>query len=257
MATNKTNSAVIWRGLSLLDNVTPIAVVVTGMAEASGNSKTGAMIQTYIVLDNGEKPAEAVRSGSDAAICGDCPHRRQADGSRSCYVNLATGLSTVGKFLVAGRYETMSPDDAGTLCAGRAVRLGTYGDPAAVPAHVWAALLRLSSSHTGYTHQWRAAGVSERLRGLVMASCDSEQDRIDARAQGWRTFRVRRASASGVEPLTAGEIVCPASSEAGKRVTCEDCGLCAGASRPAKDIAIIDHSTRALAVRKKLVVLQA
>ena len=41
-----------------------------------------------------------------------------------------------------------------------------------------------------------------------------------------------------------------------KRVTCEACGLCAGASRPAKDIAIVDHSVRARAALKRLQVLQ-
>lgn len=38
-----------------------------------------------------------------------------------------------------------------------------------------------------------------------------------------------------------GEIICPASDEGGHRVGCQECGLCAGASRQAKDILIQLH----------------
>ena len=69
------------------------------------------------------------------------------------------------------------------------VRLGTYGDPAAVPASIWSDLVAYSDGHTGYTHQWR---TSPGLRGLCMASVDSEEEAIEAWALGWRTFRVIR-----------------------------------------------------------------
>jgi len=249
-------SAIIWRGTSLLDGVTPIAVVVTGIAHKSGNAKTGAMVQTYILVD-GVKPKVAIDDGTDAAICGACPHRKQADtGKRSCYVNLATGLNVVGRQMLAGKYETRSVDEVAVACAGLPVRLGTYGDPAAVPVEVWMRLIRHAASHTGYTHQWRLDAV-DAYRQLLMASCDSEADRVSAKASGWRTFRVR-AVAEASAPLMAGEIVCPASFEAGKRTTCERCGLCAGASKGAKvkDIAIINHSTSARAALRKLAVIQ-
>jgi hypothetical protein len=248
------NSAVIWRGYSLLSPTSRIAVVVTGMKQRSLNSKTGGMVQTYIVRDD-MRPYEAIVTGADEAICGQCPHRRQADGSRSCYVNPATGLNSVGKQLIGGAYPDLSPDAAGELCRGRSVRLGTYGDPAAVPMHVWLALTAHAANWTGYTHQWRNRHAVA-YQGYVMASCDSEADRAAAQAKGWRTFRVRRMTPTGPEPMGGREIVCPASAEGGKRVTCEACGLCAGASRPAKDIAIIDHSVRARAALKRLQVLQ-
>ncbi len=248
------DSAVIYRGISLLDGVTPIAVVVTGMKHRSNNEKTGAMVQTYIVVDN-VKPKAAIDSGADVAICGQCPHRKQPDGSRSCYVNLATGLNVVGRQLMAGKYPDADVETVALACKGRPVRLGTYGDPAAVPLSVWIALTAHASNWTGYTHQWRLAAVSH-YAPYVMASCDSEQDRVDAKSQGWRTFRVRSVAESR-QPLMAGEIVCPASMEAGKKTTCERCGLCAGTTKKAKDIAIINHSVSARAQLKKLAVIQA
>ena len=200
------------------------------------------------------RPADAINNGADKAICGACPHRKQPDGSRSCYVNMATGLSSVGRYLLSGRYPEISASEAGHNVAGRAVRLGTYGDPAAVPPEVWRALVAFASSHTGYTHQWRTH-AAQGLQGLLMASVDSDAERTLAKLFGWRTFRVRRLGADGPESLSAREIVCPASLEGGHKVQCDGCGLCAGASRPAKDIAIIDHSPRANAARRRLTVL--
>jgi hypothetical protein len=243
------NSAVIWRGFSLLSPTVQIVVVVSGMSDRSGNSKTGGMIQTYIIRDD-MRPYDAIVSGGDDAICGLCPHRRQADGTRSCYVNPATGLLTIGRKLLAGDYPDMSPDAAAIACSGRAIRLGTYGDPAAVPADIWRRLLAHTNNWTGYTHQWRMRHAAA-YRWYVMASCDSDLDRTEAKARGWRTFRVRKVSDAGIEPMGAREIVCPASHEAGKLVTCEDCRLCAGTSRSAKDIAIIDHSARARGVMRR------
>lgn len=248
------NSAVIWRGASLLSPTVTIAVVVTGMKERSGNSKTGGMVQTYIIRDD-MRPYDAIVSGDDDAICGMCPHRRQEDGRRSCYVNPATGLLTVGRRLLAGEYPDTTPEIASEACRGRSVRIGTYGDPAAVPLWVWRELTTHAANWTGYTHQWKLRHVAA-YRWYIMASCDSDADRVDAKARGWRTFRVRNVNSSGVDPIGEREIVCPASHEAGKRVTCEDCGLCAGNSRPAKDIAIINHSASARGALRRLQVLQ-
>jgi hypothetical protein len=248
------NSAVIYRGFSLLSPEVRIAVVVSGMKERSGNSKTGGMIQTYIIRDD-MRPYDAIVSGADEAICGLCPHRRQADGTRSCYVNPATGLLTIGRKLLAGDYPDMSTSDAAIACSGRSIRIGTYGDPAAVPLYVWRELTAHAANWTGYTHQWRMRHVPA-YQGFVMASCDSESDRIDAKARGWRTFRVRKVTSEGPEPMGEREIICPASIEGGKRTTCEDCGLCAGTTIKAKDIAIIDHSVRARGALRRLQVIQ-
>ena len=92
--------------------------------------------------------------------------------------------------------------------------------------------------HTGYTHQWRRIGSA--LAGLVMASVHTPEERTHARALGYRCFRVVRA----VSDLLPGEILCPASTEAGARTTCERCTLCDGSRGPTDrraDIAIVAH----------------
>lgn len=248
------NSAIVYRGISELDGVTPIVVVLTGLAsDRTSNKKTGGMVQAYILVA-GWSATDAVHNGTDFAICGDCKHRGDGTGKdRACYVSLATGLSAVSRGVQAGTYPRLSLQQAAVALAGRQLRLGTYGDPAAVPLSVWEALLVNAAGWTGYTHQWR---TRPDLAALVMASVDTPEEYTAAKAAGWRTFRVRRALAAGVDPLLYREIVCPAGEEGGRRVTCEECQLCRGNARPAKDIAIIDHSVRGRAAVRRLNVLQ-
>src|SRR5262245_27962174 len=82
-AGKRPQGVVLYRGASLL-NGSAVVVVAVGLARKSKNVKTGNMVQTYILADNEEDPVQAVKSGADPAICGDCPHR-----GRSCYVNVA------------------------------------------------------------------------------------------------------------------------------------------------------------------------
>lgn len=248
------DSAVVWRGLSELDHVTPICVVLTGMGRGSRNRKTGAMVQAYIVVQ-GWTAKQAIDNGADFAVCGDCPKRGHRGKGRTCYVSLATGLGVVGRRVARGGYPVMSLASAAQAIVGRQLRIGTYGDPAAVPAEVWRALLENISGWTGYTHQWRHA---QGLAPFLMASADTAEERTQANAEGWRTFRVRAVAPNGLaEPLRPGEVVCPASAEAGKRVTCDSCQLCRGQARQARDVAIVDHSTQALAKIRRLPMLKS
>ena len=225
-------SHIVWRGLSQLDGVTPVCVVLT---DGSANRKTGGMCQAYILVDRAN-PHTAWTQGRDSAVCGDCPLRgRKGETKRRCYVSFATGLSSIGKRLEAGLIPEIPMWRAHEMLVGRSLRLGAYGDPAAVPLYLWETLTNACRTWTGYTHQWRNPAHAGLAR-LCMASCDSEADRVLARSMGWRTFRVRRDG-----PIGDREIMCPASDEAGKRTTCERCGLCAGTSRAAKDVTILDH----------------
>ena len=216
MATKKASGYIIYRGPSLLNGEPIVVVAVT----KSSNVKTGDMVQTYILVDNGLTPVINSQSLNDIAICGDCPHRRGLGGS--CYVNLGQGPRAVADGIVRGIY----PDNiamASTLSAGRMVRLGTYGDPAAVPKIIWDTLLLNAKGSTGYTHQWKNDKAAH-VMDYCMASADSADDRMAAIAKGYRTFRVRTES----EALLSGEFICPASKEAGKRLTCDTCGACNG-----------------------------
>lgn len=227
---------VFYDGPSMLDGAPIIGIAVTSK---SRNGKTGEMIQTYILRADID-PVTALRIGADVSICGDCVHRPANGGS--CYVDVPKSVLAIYAAWIRGGYRLASPRTVGRALAGRVVRIGSYGDPAAIPAAHWRAIIRHAAGHTGYTHQWRLA-LAQGLRGIVMASADSAQDRDVARAMGWRTFRVRTAA----ESLGAREITCPASDEAGNRRQCITCRACDGAPRGTAQasVAIIVHGARA------------
>lgn len=218
---------VFYDGPSMLDGAPIVGIAVLH----SANAKTGDMVQTYI-LRSDSHPVAAIRSGDDASVCGDCPHR-----GTSCYVDVGKSVAAVFACWVRGGYPLIDPRDTGLLTSGRYVRIGAYGDPAAIPLEHWLRLIQHAAGHTGYSHQWRKPEF-QGFRDIVMASADSAADMDVARAMGWRTFRVRTAA----ETLAAREIACPASDEAGKSKQCITCRACDGADRPGKaSIAIIVH----------------
>lgn len=236
------NGIILYEGPSMLDGH-PIVVIATGIKTGSTNVKTGAMIQTYI-LRSDMPPIDAVRSGDDASICGGCTHRGDGTGKgRSCYVTLMHGPRGVYAAYKRGSYPLASSvgvKNIPSVFAERMVRLGTYGDPAAVPGYLWQIILKKAKGWTGYTHQWRTI-PADAWAPLVMASADTEQDMRDAHALGYRTFRVTPV---GEGPIKGAEIVCPASHEAGQKVECIDCKACMGTSAKARvSIQIMAHGT--------------
>lgn len=246
--TPRARNAVIYSGPSLIDGAPIVVIAIL----KTGNSKTGQMIQTHIIRAD-MHPLDASKTGADASICGACIHRgtptndparKQATG-RTCYVNLGQGPTQVFKAYRAGKYpQVTDPASIAALGHGRMIRLGTYGDPAAVPAGVWDALLSRSAGHTAYTHQHDRNDPSTYRR--MMYSADSAADAQQAHAKGYRTFRVIPVSAwqaEGKKTLMPSETLCPASAEAGKRATCDKCRLCAGSDTRARNIAIVAHGT--------------
>jgi hypothetical protein len=127
------------------------------------------------------------------------------------------------------------------LFAGMAFRIGTYGDPCAVPFQVWRACTLRAAVINGYTHQWRDPRFAA-FKLLCMASADSVVDMEMAHAMGWRTFRVRGAG----EPVLKSEKPCPASKEMGHRTSCVNCKACGGHSAKARvSMVIIAHGATA------------
>lgn len=221
--------AIIYDGPSQLDGK-PIIVIAVWY---SHNRKTGSMLQTYIMRRDID-PLTASKYGEDYSICGDCRHKgtptfdpdkRQAE-KRSCYVVLGQGPTMVYKSFVNGSHPDRTHDRR-NVGRGQAVRIGTYGDGAAVPSYVWDELLAYADSHTAYTHN---GGDPTRY----MISADSLQDAQRAWSSGYRTFRVVKDER---EVVQGAEIICP--SERG--VQCVDCRLCGGTSVRAKSIAIPVH----------------
>jgi len=220
------NTYEIWRGPSTIDGA-PIVLLASGFGQRSGNGKTGDMLQTWILRAD-MPPTDAVKAGADASICGDCALRGDGTGKdRPCYVTVFRAPLAIWRSWDRGNVATMSPSDAAAIIRrdGRSFRLGSYGDPAAVPFEVWQPLADAAPTRTGYTHQWRTADRS--FRSILMASVDTLADAKRARRAGWRTFRTRSADM----PLSPDEFVCPASEEAGRRSTCERCHLCDGRRR--------------------------
>lgn len=228
-------SGIIYNGPSLLDGK-PIVVIAT---YSDRNSKTGRVVQTYILRAD-INPLEASKTGADVSICGTCPLRgtptadpaRKIAVGRRCYVNLGQGVLIVYRAFINGVYpDAQDPASRAAIGRGRVVRVGTYGDPAAVPDAVWTDLLSEADTWTAYTHQkpWRP--------DIAMQSADSHAEARMHWQAGRRTFRV---IADLGQLDKANETLCPASKEAGRRVQCAACRLCKGSAR-GKSIAIVEH----------------
>jgi hypothetical protein len=219
---------VIYQGASQIDGQ-PIVAILTGLQSKSSNSKTGAMPQVWIFRSD-MHPQDALRTGEDISICGKCPHRPKVLGadalkksSRTCYVNVMS-FNGIYKKYAQGGYEVANLSELAERLSGLRVRLGAYGDPAAVPISVWDELCKNCKS-TGYTHQWR--DCDERYSEYCMASCDNPIEVIQSTAKGYRTFFVQTGErVNKVESIKLAH--CPASKEMGRVTTCENCMACSG-----------------------------
>lgn len=244
----KPNGVLLYRGPSEI-NGEPIIAIATGFRRRSDNAKTGDMIQTWILAER-ENPVEAATRGHDVSICGGCSRRpdtvkvraaRVDDGLivltpavKPCYVKKAQAPLSVWRAYERGQY---SPPAEPAIAQGRQVRIGSYGDPAAVPFEIWERLLRGTIGHTGYTHAWRRA--DPRFATIVQASCDFPWEYGKAFAKGYGIFA---PIPKGTEP-PKGMAQCPASKEAGHVKSCATCGACSGtlSMYGRKDIYIIEH----------------
>lgn len=242
MSKGKPSGYVIYQGPSLLDGK-PIVAIAT---LSSRNVKTGAMLQTWIIRADID-PVTANRIGADYSVCGTCPlkgiaapeKQKGLATDRACYVRIYQAPLGIYKAFHRGIYPQAL--DLAAIGEGKAVRLGAYGDPAAVPASVWQALTSKAKTWTGYSHQKETKGATPDFSRLMVSA-----DNIAQAKQAWqeklRTFRVVSSPADIVKGK---EIICPATPEGGSKTNCFSCGLCSGASKQGKSIAVIAHGAGA------------
>jgi hypothetical protein len=214
---------IIWRGQSKATGA-PIAVHLTnvsGIQRQSKNAKIGDMAQAWI-LPVRQDPYTSTKTGLDKAVCFSCIHRKATatdEGEASCYVDIHRAPLQIYKSAKGSR--TVHVSTLRNHLQKIPLRIGAYGDPAAVPMHIWNTLLSYVPGHTSYTQQWQSQPY---LRRVAMASTTTPADTRKAWKKGWRTFRTKSAA----EPILQGEIVCPASKESGHVTTCSQCLLCNG-----------------------------
>jgi len=227
------NSYIVYDGPSMIDGA-PILGIATCVVNLSDNEKTGGMVQLIIIPNNDAPPSMNVKMGLDVSVCGsdDCVHQILG----TCYVDAAKSVdSTWGAYLRGAHADYVYAD----VFAGREVRFGAYGDPAALPLPLIVEIAKAAGAWTGYTHQWRDERVQP-YREYLMASVELAMDRRAAHKLQWRPFRVEF---EGIDPtidpvLDAAlppEMECPATpngpvNKQGKHVQCINCLACHGTS---------------------------
>lgn len=221
---------VIYEGPSQIDGKPIVAIVTTSSKNSKMESDSGIKVMQTWILAADMSPTDAVKTGADRSVCGDCPHRHHTGGA--CYVIPFQAPRSVWAAWKRGSYD--KPERAAKVERelGRSmIRLGAYGDPAAVPWTVWRDLVaRAAHGHTGYTHQWRLP-IAAGLRGLCMASVDSPEEDELAKSKGWRTFLATDLSPESIDLQVSGSIECLSDA---RGTSCADCGICDG-SRLGRD----------------------
>ena len=264
---------ILYDGPSAIDGA-PIVAILTGLANASRNAGTGDMLQLYILRAD-MMPEVARHTGADAAICGDCPMRgrivsldeardiaeilpakqraqlikriktAQDKGQdtinieRACYVIVSQAPTIIYKAYQRGLYREATPDEAAQYVRGRALRIGAYGDSAALPIGVVAPIAGAADTVTNYTHSGCYDMTrAKQLAQFTMLSADNLKQAKRYWKTGARTFRVSSDwelvdGVRRVNDIAPDESQCPKTIS--KRVTCETCGVCDGLKRGIKN----------------------
>ncbi len=236
----KPNGVIVYEGPSQIDGE-PIVVIVTGL-KRTDNRKTGSMLQSWILLQN-VPPCDASNKDLDSSICGDCKHRTWG----TCYVNLGHSPYNVYKAYKRGSYPHIN-DDIYNKIKDRTIRIGSYGDPAAVPYDVWKDIVSRTKGITGYTHQWKR---NKKLANYCMASVDSVAEALKAKSLGYRTFRIVLED----EDLLDDEYHCPADKNVGGHTTCDKCLSCNGLqNKSKKNPVVVLHGSSFKVIRYKKII---
>lgn len=237
-------SGIVWEGPSRLDPRDRVVAIITSPGRlGKRNRKIGSMLQLWI-LPIELSPLRALKRSRNRAVCGSCPMQGRFSRTkgkmigRKCYVNIGHAPQNIWRKYRRGGYPTLDANQICELVRGKALRLGAYGDPAALPLWLIGLLVRLAERHTGYSHSlWDLPpDEADRLASYCMHSADTPADLLRARQRGWRSFLCVPIGAE--PPKTKGLIECRATA---KGLDCAHCRLCGGSDgRP--DIWIRAHS---------------
>jgi len=229
----------LWEGASLLTGEPIVVIVTMGGNNPKTDNDFKSMVQTWIMLRD-TPPHEAVKSGNDEGVCGNCIQRPSVGGA--CYVKTFQAPLSIWRAYKRGNYNNVINLEN---LRGAELRLGSYGDPSAVPFDIWRNLIDKVQPRlmTGYTHQMSHKAFDKRMAEVCMISADTPKVALKAHAQGFRTFRMT----TDTEQLLPNEIICPNDTDG---VKCIDCGLCDGAGdKP--NIAILAHGALAKRYNEK------
>lgn len=205
---------------------------------STNNSKTGAMVQNYILPENWILSNDNLENLSDEKICFDCPHSQSNKGT--CYVR--KGMSNLGLISKVKSLRKRGLDKIPEFSEkietkllgkidGKAVRFGAYGEPILLGEKLVEKITKKAKFWTGYTHQWH---TNNWAKNYFMASVETEKLAEASHKLGFRSFFVGQTDNKNF-------VTCPASKESGKKTTCDNCRLCMGTQSKAKSVTILPH----------------
>jgi len=175
----------------------------------------------------------------DESNCLDCPYSGNS-GSGKCYTHKFqqyTGFLSMLRSIKPAQLTPLSSQKTDALikmCTGSYVRFGTYGEPSLMPFNLIKQMAEVSSTWTGYTHQYAKPWAKD-YGQYFMASVHSQFESFEAMNKSYRSFiSTQKGDESAVS--------CPASKEAGFKSNCASCGLCSGMlGRGKTNIKILEH----------------
>ena len=213
-----------------------------------------AMTEEYVkrgpANGNGSVIKEMIDNGVDRACCHDCGFRgKAAGGSGKCYCHgrtLFLGANQMLKGLANKNWPTLMPNELRQEMwimykTGIEIRLTAYGEGLCLPD--WCLDTLTTVPGRAYTHAWDGldARRAAKWQRVFMASVETREQQLRARAAGWRCFKVIPAKSEEFYPRE--EFRCPASKEMGKVSSCGRCKGCDGWRNSfSKDVVIMDHS---------------
>lgn len=210
-----------------------VVLVLTNIRGGSQNEKTGDMVQSWI-FDRAKLTAKVFGAKCDACpLVNDCYVTSNTRAHLS--VRRAT-LKALGLLEGNTSYKVTTLEKVLPMLSGRPLRLGSYGDPSAIPLDDMRALVEAADGHTGYTHFWRSSDPA--YSQFLMASVEDLAGEMLAQSLGYRTYRVLRKHETEHE-VSERSILCL---EKSAGLSCADCLVCSGTSKPkAKHIYIYEH----------------